>query len=153
MPRDSQTGDVACTVKITIGEKAITSQKYINHLDLPSMVSIVRGWMAGWHLITTMSSNLYYSLGITIESFLTTMSENYTSDRLCLSNLNIFDTVFNTFGSEATAKLIAEDVFCDKQMHDALQFFVENRMTIEASALLQKMKEKGIKPYDENFKL
>lgn len=35
----------------------------------------------------------------------------------------------------------------------ALQFFVENRMTIEASALLQKMKEKGIKPYDENFKL
>ena len=36
---------------------------------------------------------------------------------------------------------------------DALQFFVENRMTIEASALLQKMKEKGIKPYDENFKL
>ena len=63
------------------------------------------------------------------------------------------DKIFNTFGSEATAKLIAEDVFCDKQMQDALQFFVENRMTIEASALLQKMKEKGIKPYDENFKL
>lgn len=117
------------------------------------MVSIVRGWMAGWQLITTMSSNLYYSLGIVIESFLTTRSEENTSDRLCLSNLNIFDTVSNIFGSEATAKLIAEDVFCDKQMQDALQFFVENRMTIEASALLQKMKEKGIKPYDENFKL
>ena len=109
--------------------------------------------MAGWQLITTMSSNLDYSLGIVIESFLTTRSEENTSDRLCLSNLNIFDTVFNTFGSEATAKLIAEDVFCDKQMQDALQFFVENRMTIEASELLQKMKEKGIKPYDENFKL
>lgn len=148
-----ETGDLACTVKITIGERAVVRQKYINHLDLPSMVSIVRGWMAGWHLITTMSSNLYYSLGIVIESFLTTRSEENTSDRLCLSNLNIFDTVFNTFGSEATAKLIAEDVFCDKQMQDALQFFVENRMTIEASALLQKMKDKGIKPYDENFKL
>lgn len=148
-----ETGDVACTVKITIGEKAIASQKYINHLDLPSMVSIVRGWMAGWHLITTMSSKLYYSLGIAIESFLATRSEEHASARQCLSNLNIFYTVFNTFGSEATAKLIAEDVFCDKQMQDALQFFVENRMTIEASALLQKMKEKGIKPYDENFKL
>ena len=148
-----ETGDVACTVKITIGERTIVRQKYINHLDLPSMVSIVRGWMAGWQLITTMSSNLDYSLGIVIESFLTTRSEENTSDRLCLSNLNIFDTVFNTFGSEATAKLIAEDVFCDKQMQDALQFFVENRMTIEASELLQKMKEKGIKPYDENFKL
>lgn len=148
-----ETGDLACTIKITIGERAVVRQKYINHLDLPSMVSIVRGWMAGWQLITTMSSNLYYSLGIVIESFLTTRSEENTSDRLCLSNLNIFDTVFNTFGSEATAKLIAEDVFCDKQMQDALQFFVENRMTIEASALLQKMKDKGIKPYDENFKL
>ena len=148
-----ETGDVACTVKITIGERAVVRQKYINHLDLPSMVSIVRGWMAGWQLITTMSSNLYYSLGIVIESFLTTRSEENTSDRLCLSNLNIFDTVSNIFGSEATAKLIAEDVFCDKQMQDALQFFVENRMTIEASALLQKMKEKGIKPYDENYKL
>lgn len=114
-----ETGDVACTVKITIGERTIVRQKYINHLDLPSMVSIVRGWMAGWHLITTMSSNLYYSLGIVIESFLTTRSEENTSDRLCLSNLNIFDTVFNTFGSEATAKLIAEDVFCDKQMQDS----------------------------------
>lgn len=148
-----ETGDLACTVKITIGERAVVRQKYINHLDLPSMVSIVRGWMAGWHLITTMSSNLYYSLGIVIESFLTTRSEENTSDRLCLSNLNIFETVANTFGSETTAKLIAEDVFCDKQMQDALQFFVENRMTIEASALLQKMKDKGIKPYDENFKL
>lgn len=148
-----ETGDLACTVKITIGERAVVRQKYINHLDLPSMVSIVMGWMAGWHLITTMSSNLYYSLGIVIESFLTTRSEENTSDRLCLSNLNIFETVANTFGSETTAKLIAEDVFCDKQMQDALQFFVENRMTIEASALLQKMKDKGIKPYDENFKL
>lgn len=92
-------------------------------------------------------------IDISVESFLTTRSEENTSDRLCLSNLNIFDTVSNIFGSEATAKLIAEDVFCDKQMQDALQFFVENRMTIEASALLQKMKEKGIKPYDENFKL
>lgn len=148
-----ETGDLACTVKITIGERAVVRQKYINHLDLPSMVSIVRGWMAGWHLITTMSSNLYYSLGIVIESFLTTRSEENTSDRLCLSNLNIFETVANTFGSETTAKLIAEDVFCDKQMQDALQFFVENRMTIEASTLLQKMKDKGIKSYDENFKL
>lgn len=148
-----ETGDVACTVKITIGEKAIASQKHINHFDLPSMVSIVRGWMAGWYLTTTMSSKLYYSLGIAIESFLATRSEDHASARQCLSNLNIFYTVFNTFGSEATAKLIAEDVFCDKQMHDTLQFFVENRMTIEASALLQKIKEKGIKPYDENFKL
>ena len=148
-----ETGDLACTVKITIGERAVVRQKYINHLDLPSMVSIVRGWMAGWHLITTMSSNLYYSLGIVIESFLTTKSVEYTSDRQCLANLNIFDTVANVFGSEATAKLIAENVFYDKQMPDALQFFVENHMTIEASALLQKMKDKGIKPYDENFKL
>ena len=40
-----ETGDVACTVKITIGERTIARQKYVNHLDLPSMVSIVR---AGW---------------------------------------------------------------------------------------------------------
>lgn len=50
-------------------------------------------------------------------------------------------------------KIWVKIVTYQMRMQDALQFFVENRMTIEASALLQKMKEKGIKPYDENFKL